>query len=84
MGALAMAGTAAAALGPHASLRIHAWSPAALWLGCAALGVGLMLFRVGHVPWVALALAGTWASYGLLKKKSTLGPIAGLTVETLL
>lgn len=39
MGALAMAGTAAAALGPHASLRIHAWSPAALWLGCAALGV---------------------------------------------
>ena len=39
MGALAMAGTAAAALGPHASMRIHAWNPAALWLGCAALGI---------------------------------------------
>ena len=47
-----------------------------LSIGCAALGVGLMLFRVGHVPWVALALAGTWASYGLLKKKSALGSIA--------
>ena len=38
MGALAMAGTAAAALGPHISLRIHAWNPSALWLGCAGLG----------------------------------------------
>ena len=55
-----------------------------LSIGFAALGVGLMLLRVGHIPWVALTLAGTWASYGLLKKQSALGPIAGLTVETLL
>jgi MFS family permease len=39
MGALAMAGTAAGALGPHASLRIHAWNPTVLWIGCAALGI---------------------------------------------
>jgi MFS family permease len=39
MGALAMAGTAAVALGPHASLRVHAWNPQALWLGCAVLGI---------------------------------------------
>lgn len=49
MGAMAMAGTVAAALGPHASLRIHAWSPTALWAGCGALGVlaaiALMLGR---------------------------------------
>jgi chloramphenicol-sensitive protein RarD len=38
---------------------------------------------VGHIPWIALSLAGTWTSYGLLKKKSALGPLAGLTVETL-
>lgn len=61
-------------------LRALQW----LSIACAAFGVGLMLFRVGHVPWVAFALAGTWASYGLLKKKSALGSIAGLTVETLL
>lgn len=64
----------------HERLRPLQW----LSIGCAALGVGLMLFRVGHVPWIALALAGTWASYGLLKKKSALGSIAGLTVETIL
>jgi len=64
----------------HERLRPLQWAS----IGCAALGVGLMLFRVGHVPWVALSLAGTWAGYGLLKKKSALGSIAGLTVETLL
>ncbi len=64
----------------HERLRRLQW----LSIGCAAVGVGLMLFRVGHIPWIALILAGTWASYGLLKKKSALGSIAGLTVETLL
>jgi chloramphenicol-sensitive protein RarD len=55
------------------------WSAIAL----AALGVGQLLFRVGHVPWIALALAGTWSGYAILKKKSALGPLVGLTVETL-
>ncbi len=53
-------------------------------IAIAASGVGLLLLRVGHVPWISLALAGTWASYGLLKKKSALGPLVGLTTETLL
>ncbi len=37
-------------------------------IGLAAGGVALLLFRVGHVPWIALALAVTWTSYGFLKK----------------
>jgi chloramphenicol-sensitive protein RarD len=58
----------------------------AQWLaiGFAAIGVALLLVRVGHVPWIALIIAGSWCSYGLLKKQSSLGSIAGLTVETLL
>lgn len=56
------------------------WSAIAL----AALGVGLLLFRVDRVPWIALALAGTWSSYGVLKKRSALGPLVGLTVETMM
>lgn len=56
----------------------------AVAIGLAALGVVTLLVRVGHVPWIALSIAGTWAGYGLLKKRSPLGPIAGLTVETLL
>lgn len=64
----------------HEKLRPPQWTAIVL----AAAGVGLLLFRVGHVPWVAFSLAATWSTYGLLKKKSPLGPIAGLTVETLL
>jgi len=56
------------------------------WLAIllAAAGVGLLLVRVGHIPWIALVIAGTWSSYGLLKKQSALGSMAGLTVETVL
>lgn len=64
----------------HERLRTLQW----VAITCAALGVGFLLVRVGHIPWIALSLAGTWASYGLLKKKSALGAITGLTVETLL
>ena len=64
----------------HERLRPLQW----IAIGFAALGVSFLLFRVGHVPWIALSLAGTWSAYGLLKKKSALGAITGLTVETLL
>lgn len=64
----------------HEKLRRLQW----LAIGLAAAGVTVLLTRVGHVPWIALSLAGTWAGYGLLKKKSALGSVAGLTVETLL
>ncbi len=61
-------------------LRRAQWSAVAL----ASLGVGLLLVRLGHVPWIAFGLAGSWSCYGILKKKSALGALAGLTVETLL
>ncbi len=64
----------------HEKLRRSQWTA----IGLAAAGVVLLLVRVGHVPWIALIIAGTWAAYGLLKKKSTLGSIAGLTAETLI
>jgi chloramphenicol-sensitive protein RarD len=64
----------------HERLRPLQWAA----IGCAALGVGLLLGRLGHAPWIGLSIAGTWAGYGLLKKKSALGAITGLTVETLL
>jgi chloramphenicol-sensitive protein RarD len=64
----------------HEKLRVPQWIAIAL----AAGGVALLLWRAGHVPWIALSLAVTWTSYGFLKKKSGLGAMAGLTVETLL
>lgn len=64
----------------HKRLRPPQW----IAIGFAAAGVVVLLTRAGHVPWIALTLAVTWAGYGLLKKRSTLGSVAGLTVETIL
>lgn len=49
----------------------------------AATGVIFKTILYGRVPFVALALAITFAVYGLLKKKSKLNSISGLGFETL-
>jgi len=64
----------------HERLRPLQWTAIAL----AAVGVGTLLVRLGHVPWIAFTIAGTWSGYGLLKKKSALGAMVGLTAETLI
>lgn len=51
-------------------------------IGFAAAGVLGQFFAAGRAPWVALALCGTFAFYGLLRKKSPLESLAGLTVES--
>lgn len=56
----------------------------ALAIILAAFGVACMVWQVGRPPWIALALAGTFGFYGLLRKRSHLGPLTGLTVETVL
>ena len=55
-----------------------------LAIGCAAAGVAFMIFRLGHPPWIALSLASTWGGYSLMRKRSRLPALTGLTVETLL
>ena len=64
----------------HEQLRRVQW----IAVGLAAVGVGLMMLQAGRVPWIALALAGSWSSYSVLRKRSALGAIPGLAVETLL
>jgi len=61
-------------------LRMAQWTA----VGLAVAGVAMLLLRTDHLPWIALSLAGSWSLYGILKKRSTLGPILGLTLETLL
>jgi chloramphenicol-sensitive protein RarD len=53
-------------------------------LGLAAVGVALQFRGVSDIPWVALTLAVSWVLYGFLRKRSALGSLAGLTVETAL
>jgi len=64
----------------HEHLRRMQWGAIAL----AAAGVALQMAQLGRPPWIALALAGTWGAYSLMRKQSPLGSLTGLTAETLL
>ncbi|MEJ2381546.1 MAG: EamA family transporter RarD [Gammaproteobacteria bacterium] len=53
-------------------------------VGIATAGVILMIAAYGQVPWVALTLAGAFATYGLIRKQVPVDSATGLQVETLL
>lgn len=61
-------------------LRPLQWLAVAL----AVIGVSYQVIELGHLPWVSLALAFSFGIYGLLRKKTTVSAVAGLSVETLL
>ncbi|MDK2124554.1 EamA family transporter RarD [Parachitinimonas caeni] len=50
----------------------------------AAGGVTWLTFAAGSLPWIALVLACSFGSYGLLRKTAALGALEGLSFETLL
>ncbi|MGR9048367.1 EamA family transporter RarD [Halobacillus faecis] len=58
----------------------------AQWLAFFLAGLGVMYMTVnfGSVPWLALLLAFSFGSYGLLKKLVPLNAMFGLTIETLI
>jgi len=52
-------------------------------IAVAALGVGWLTWQAGTVPWIALMLAFSFGAYGLLRKTAALGPLEGLSFETM-
>ena len=50
----------------------------------ASAGVIYLTFNYQHIPIIALVLAGSFALYGVFKKKSHLDSIVGLSFETLI
>lgn len=54
------------------------------WLAVAFAfsGVLWLTLAYGTLPWIGLALAASFGSYGLVKKKATLPSLEGLTLET--
>lgn len=52
-------------------------------LGAAALAVVVLTMENGRPPWLALVLAFSFGTYGLIKKTVGVGAIEGLGVETL-
>ncbi len=56
----------------------------ALALVLAGIGVVYYAVGLGTFPWIALAIAGSFAMYGLLHKVMAVKPLPGLLTETLL
>ncbi len=53
-------------------------------VGIAAIAVVVIVIGYGHMPWIALILAASFAIYGLIKKQigSTVDAVSGLTLES--
>lgn len=53
-------------------------------VGLAVVGVAVLVFSYGHVPWIALVLAASFSVYGLLRKQVAVDSLPGLFIETLM
>ena len=49
----------------------------------AACGVLWLTFNYGSFPWIALALAGSFALYGVIRRQAQVDAVAGLGVENI-
>jgi chloramphenicol-sensitive protein RarD len=61
---------------------LRRWQWAAVGFG--AVAVAVLTADYGRPPWIALALAGSFATYGFLKKQARLGAVESLGAETLI
>jgi chloramphenicol-sensitive protein RarD len=51
-------------------------------IGLATIAVVELTYDYGRPPWIALALAFSFGTYGLMKKKADVGTTEGLAIET--
>ncbi|MEZ4364687.1 MAG: EamA family transporter RarD [Kofleriaceae bacterium] len=51
-------------------------------IACAVVGVGILTWRAGHLPYLALALAGSFGGYGLVRKVAPVPALVGGALET--
>ncbi|MHA6250608.1 EamA family transporter RarD [Oceanobacillus sp. CAU 1775] len=50
----------------------------------AAIGVLYLTFQSGIFPWISIVLAVSFATYGLIKKKTNLSAVHSITIETMI
>ncbi|KXS42547.1 MAG: chloramphenicol-sensitive protein RarD [Candidatus Frackibacter sp. T328-2] len=60
--------------------KLNSWQIVSIIM--ATIGVGIMTFKYGEVPWISLTLALSFALYGLMKKTVSVGSTVGLAMET--
>jgi chloramphenicol-sensitive protein RarD len=60
--------------------RLRRWQ----WVSVAIATAGVVYLTIAlhSLPWIALLLAGSFGTYGLMKKMATLGAVQGLALET--
>ncbi len=60
--------------------RLRPWQ----WVSAGLAGAGVLYLTLaqGKLPWMALALAFSFGTYGLVKKVAALGAVHGLMLET--
>ena len=51
-------------------------------IGIAAIGVAILTVDLGRLPWIALVLCFSFATYGAVRKKITVDGRVGFAVET--
>jgi chloramphenicol-sensitive protein RarD len=59
-------------------LNVRQW----IAVGMGALAVAVLTIDYGHLPYIALLLAASFGSYGLVKKRLSLRPAEGLFLES--
>ncbi len=62
--------------------KLRPWQWVAV--GVSFIGVLIITFSYGMIPWISLTLAGSFGVYGLIKKRTgnAVDTISGLTLET--
>ena len=61
--------------------RLRPWQWGAVGLG--AVAVVVLTLDYGRLPWIALVLAASFGTYGLVKKIAQVGSAESMTIETL-
>lgn len=53
-------------------------------IALVAVAIVVLTVSYGRLPWVALALGGSWSLYGLVKRRVPLSPVESLTGEVII
>ena len=53
-------------------------------IGFAVIGVGVLTWRIGRLPWISIVVATSFGAYGLVRKMARVESLAGSTIETAL